>query len=533
MIQKLALRNYRRFREFDLEFESGLNVLVGRNDSGKSTVIEALSVALTGRIHGRAISHGISPYLINLDATREYVEGIRQGKPASPPVLLIDLFLHATDQTEPLRGTNNVHAEDACGLRVQARLSDDYAEEYANFIRAPESVRLAPTEYYRLDWLGFSGNPVSARNIPATASVVDPATIRFLSGVEHHLQSAIRTHLDVRERVELSRQYRSLREEFGEKDAVKRVNERLNDDEHPITDRELKIAIDISPGFSWESSLVAHIDDVPFQLVGRGEQNSVKTLLALGTDSSEAKVILIEEPETHLTFASLRRLVSRIEQRCAGKQVVVATHSAYVINKLGLGSLILLGGESPTRITDLPNGTSSFFSKLPGFDTLRLVLADGAVLVEGPSDELIIQRAYLDQKGRLPIEDGIDVISVGTSHKRFLELAVRLRRRVCAVVDNDGSSEDLIRARFADFLGYDFVSLHVGADPELPTLEPQIVAANDVGTMNRILGLNLATPKELVSAMSKDKTAHALSIFSSPERIRMPRYIRDVVDAIG
>jgi len=40
------------FREFDLELTPGLNILVGSNDSGKSTLIEAISLGLTNRLNG-------------------------------------------------------------------------------------------------------------------------------------------------------------------------------------------------------------------------------------------------------------------------------------------------------------------------------------------------------------------------------------------------------------------------------------------------------------------------------------------------
>jgi len=52
VIRKVAIRNYRLFREFDLELTPGLNILVGSNDSGKSTLIEAISLGLTNRLNG-------------------------------------------------------------------------------------------------------------------------------------------------------------------------------------------------------------------------------------------------------------------------------------------------------------------------------------------------------------------------------------------------------------------------------------------------------------------------------------------------
>ena len=452
MIRKIAIRNYRLFREFDLDLGPGLNILVGNNDSGKSTLIEAINLALTGRINGRPLAQELNPYLLNMEATHEYLAILNDGANATPPELIIEAYLEDHDTAEILRGTNNLYGEDACGIRIQAKLSSDFEEEYAHFVAQPEDVRLAPTEYYRVEWMGFSGSAVTYRSIPALSSVIDPTALQLHSGVDYHLQQIIRSNLDPNERAELSRQYRSLRERFTDDDSVRSINDRLQGENSELSDRQLSLALDISRRFTWESSLQAHLDDIPFPLIGRGEQNALKTLLAISRRADDAQIVLIEEPENHLAFSKLRKLVGRIKKKCKDKQVIIATHSAYVLNKLGLQNLILLGESNTTiRLNDLSDNTVDYFKRLAGFDTLRLVLAEGAVLVEGPSDELIVQRAYRDIHGKLPIEDGIDVISVGTAHKRFLELAARLGRRVWAVVDNDGKSVTDVEARFIDY----------------------------------------------------------------------------------
>lgn len=62
------------------------------------------------------------------------------------------------------------------------------------------------------------------------------------------------------------------------------------------------------------------------------------------------------------------------------------------------------------------------------------MLAERVTLVEGPSDELVVQRAYLDAHGKLPIKDGVDVISVrGLQVKRFLDTAVQPEKPVVVV----------------------------------------------------------------------------------------------------
>lgn len=530
MIRKIAVRNYRLFRELNLDLSPGMNILVGRNDTGKSTLIEAITLALTGRLHGRAFEQELSPHLINRNATQEYVTALKSGgDPPTPPPIIIEVYLNDANAAEILRGTNNLSGENTCGIRLQARLSPEFNEEYKNFIAQPDSVRLVPTEYYTVEMLGFSGNRISSRSIPVDARVIDASTIRLQSGVDYHLQQIIRGNLDPKERVELSRQYRSLREEFNEKEPVKAINKRLETTDDELTDRKLSLSIDISQRYTWEANLVAHLDDLPFDLIGKGDQNALKTLLAIGQKADAAHVVLIEEPENHLSFASLRKLIARIDAKCAGKQVVIATHSTYVLNRLGIENLVLLGTTNPTRITDLSPDTVEFFKKLPGFDTLRLALADSAILVEGPSDELILQRAYRDTHRRLPIENGIDVISVGLSHKRFAELAIGLGRRVWLVTDNDGKTLEEVKRRFLGYLDDGNVSLHTGDDPTLNTLEPNMVAANDLSALNSVLGTNYATKDDVLKGMLADKTASALAIFESGATLNMPRYIQDVV----
>ena len=153
---------------------------------------------------------------------------------------------------------------------------------------------------------------------------------------------------------------------------------------------------------------------------------------------------MLEEPENHLSHSKLNQLVYDIKTKCDDKQILISTHSSFVANKLGLESLILLHDKKTLRLKELSTETKNFFEKLSGYDTLRLLLCKKAILVEGDSDELIVQKAYmLNNKGKLPIENGIDVISVGTSFLRFLEIADKMNKKVAVVTDNDGDVEAL------------------------------------------------------------------------------------------
>ncbi|MER6398423.1 AAA family ATPase [Kitasatospora sp. NPDC001603] len=531
MLTGISIRNFRAFRSFELGFDPTVNILVGDNDAGKSTILEAIGLALTGRLRGRVFSQELSPFLFHQGAVKDYLHALRNGAvDARPPEIIIDLFLADTPESAALRGTNNLRKADHAGVRIRAYLNPDFAPEYEEFIKDPSQVQLIPTEYYRVDWLGFSGNGITFRSVPATASLIDASNIQLQSGVDYYLNRIISQNLEAGQRVGLTRAYRNLQQEFTNDDAIRKINEELRGAPREVSDRELTLGIDLSHRASWENSLVPHLDELPFQYVGKGEQSTLKILLALNKQVTDAHILLVEEPENHLSFPNLGRLVKKIGDKCAGKQVFITTHSSFVLNKLGLDNLVLLTADGGFRLDQLPSDTRDYFRKLSGYDTLRVVLARRSILVEGPSDELVVQRAYLDRHGCLPIEDGVDVINIrGLSFKRFLDIAALLPgNQVAVVTDNDGKNAAVVRGKYAAYTSKPNIKVCVGEDEAFKTLEPQLLKANNLVLLNRVLGTAFSSSQDLLDYMKNKKTTVALAVFDG-ETITMPEYIRDAV----
>lgn len=529
VIKEIIIKNYKSFKNFNLSFNNDLNIIVGDNEVGKSSLLEAINMALTRQLNGRNVDYEISPFLFNKPITDQYLTDIQDDNNPALPKIIIELYFENHTDLSHLRGSINTKRADAIGIQLTIDFDDNYSSEYTSYIAEKNKVTTIPTEYYKVSWLSFAGNTITKRSLPINTVFIDPTTIQLFNGTDYYIQKIINNHLELKEKAELSLAYRQLKESFSKEDSIEKINNKLNEDGGLIEGKNLKVSIDITRRNGWETSLTSYLDDVPFHNLGRGEQNVLKILLALDRSVHQSNVILIEEPENHLSYTKMSRLIDIIKKRCANKQLLITTHSTFVMNKLGIEKVILLseGGNSMT-LESLDDGTQKYFKKLPGYDTLRLLIAKKSFLVEGPSDELIVQKAYLKKHKNLPIEDEIDVITVrGLSFKRFLEIAKLLKKEVYVFTDNDGDYANNVVSKYATYSNTSFIHICYDQDNNYPTLEPQLVKHNQISVLNRVFGKTYTDTSELIDYMTKseNKTDCAVKIFETTEDIIIPPYI--------
>ena len=47
-IKRVTIEGLKKFEHFDIEFDKNINVIIGENESGKSTILEAINRSLCG-----------------------------------------------------------------------------------------------------------------------------------------------------------------------------------------------------------------------------------------------------------------------------------------------------------------------------------------------------------------------------------------------------------------------------------------------------------------------------------------------------
>src|SRR5271163_1091131 len=203
MIETVHIENFKIFDNFTLNFNSDLNILVGNNETGKSTILEAISLALTKKLDGKQIDFELSSHLFNKGSTESYLRDCRSGKNPELPRILIELYFADRDDLQGLRGSNNFKREDSVGVKLEITFDEDYREECLKLLEDTSHLRSIPSEYYRVHWLSFADNPVTRRSMHVVSSHIDATTIRLQSGADFYLQSIINDRLDPKEKIAL------------------------------------------------------------------------------------------------------------------------------------------------------------------------------------------------------------------------------------------------------------------------------------------------------------------------------------------
>lgn len=118
--------------------------------------------------------------------------------------------------------------------------------------------------------------------------------------------------------------------------------------------------------------MITEFDSIPYSNAGRGLQCLLKTELALNNiNTNKDKIILIEEPENHLSYSNMNNLsdIIQVNSNKKSSQIIISTYSSFVLNKWGIENLILLSNKKSSKITNLSSDTEKYFKAISGYDT--------------------------------------------------------------------------------------------------------------------------------------------------------------------
>jgi len=450
-IKKLVLKNFKRFRTLEIDFDKELNILIGGNETGKSSVLQALDIVMSCS-RSKVETLGLEA-LFNADCIDEYLKKMPQNI-ADLPEMVIEIYLegiiaHELDgrnnikQSETLApngiiaheldGRNNSKAIGHVGIKLVCKPVEEYTADIRKILA--ENHESFPFEYYDIRFSTFADNSVHPNKKPLNHLLIDSAQINNDYATREYTRSMYVAHATVVQRNRHGFEYRQAKSKFKE-EILKDLNEPL---------QEYQFGVRTSPKASIETDIIITEDDIPIERKGKGRQCFIKTEFALHDREHSLDILLLEEPENHLSHIHMRKLIERIKAS-SKKQLLIATHSSLISTRLNLKKAIILSEkntEKPISLKELSGETAEFFMKAPDNNVLELALCKKAILVEGDAEFILIEALYKKHTNDSSLDaDGVHVISVGgTSFKRYMELAKLLGIRIAVIRDNDGDHQ--------------------------------------------------------------------------------------------
>ncbi len=516
IITKIKLINYKRFKNYTIEPKSHINILIGDNESGKSSVLDAIDIVASGNVR-RVEALGLDR-LINISSVQDFNNGERSYD--NLPKMIIELYLKGNyDHT--VNGKNNTDGITCDGIRLICEPNPDFQNEIAESLQDQKDY--FPYDYYSIRFStfadeGYTGYKKKLKSIliDSTNMNSDYATNDFIKRTYFQY-----TEDDVKERAIHKGKYRQMRDSFRST-SLHNLNARIP------SGKNYAFGLKASSAMGLEENLMIYEDEISIDSKGTGKQVFIKTDFALERSGTNMDVVLIEEPENHLSHVNLRKLVQRVSNAQNG-QLFITTHNSLISTRLELRNLLIMGKEtkgSPVSLQNLGESTAKYFMKAPVASVVEFVTSDKVVLVEGPSEYMLFEKFYMAVTDCKSEQDGVHIIDIrGLSFKRYLEIASLTKSKVAVITDNDGDKQRNCIDKYADFAGNINIEIFSENDNEKRTFE--VVLYND----NKILCDQLFG-EDALDYMLKNKTEAAFSLLDQDKNIVVPDYIKGAIEWI-
>lgn len=518
LIKKIKLKNYRRFRDYTITPKPHINILVGDNEVGKSSVLEAIDIVASGNVR-KVETIGIDR-LLNHDAVQEFSAGARTYR--NLPVMTIELYLDG-DFGHTMNGKNNTDGMTCDGIRLVCTPNPDFQSEITDSLN--EHADYFPYDYYSIRFStfadeGYSGYKRKLRSIliDSTAMSSDYATNDFIKRMYSQY-----TEDDTKERAYHKSKYRQMKDAFRSS-GLQTLNDRIP------SDKNYAFGLKACSAAGLESDLMIFEGEIGIDCKGTGRQVFIKTDFALGRSGQNFDVILIEEPENHLSHVNLRKLIELVSTAQDG-QLFVTTHNSLISTRLELRNLLIMherAADKPISLHDLKEDTEKYFLKAPAANIIEFALSNKAILVEGPSEYMLFEKFYKSATGHKPEEDGVHIIDVcGLSFKRYLEIAKLLSSRVAVVTDNDGDKQKCCIDKYSDFAADENIMIfYEEDDSESKRTFEKVLYCDNQALCDQLFGDNA------LDYMLTNITDSAYKLLEQDAVIAVPSYIKGAIEWI-
>lgn len=429
-LESINIKNFRLFDNFDLEFNKGLNLLVGENDSGKTALIDAVRLVLdtnsaewvrfveTDFLEGTdtlSIKLKFSDLSIPEQAVfPEHLTYEKDSEGKLHPSLYVTL--NATIGGYHGRSGQFVKTEIRSGQQGEGPLIEREPRMYLS------TTYLKPLR-------DVEGELSAGRSSRLSQLLSSPKSIgKEAFGIERLINVIINANQSIKSDTSVQ----------GAQTSVDSLLKKLTFHDRPFTpvldmlgSKAFTDMTEVEKNTLFKAileRLSLNLDETG-KAHGLGYSNLLfmaAELMLLTQPGDGYPLLLIEEPEAHLHPQLQMKFLKYLTEEQPNLQCILSTHSPNLASKAPLESLIIVnsGHAYPLRkgCTHLSDDDYPFLEKFLDVSKANMFFAKGVLMVEGDGENILLP-TIAELIGR-PLENyGVSIVNIGSlAYKRYAKI---------------------------------------------------------------------------------------------------------------
>ncbi len=453
-IKEVRIKNFRNFKDLTIPLNR-FTILIGENDIGKSNLIKAIKLVLnnnTFEYSSKTLgntdfnSEKMQEFKTIVSSQKEKIEEAIENKDDKyinevNPIIEIEVtFVEAKDyyQKALLSDWLNEDKEGEC-YKVKYIFEPKDKIKFLNEVLEISKLGkeyMIPLDMYEYKIIstnngkGVRFDKFQNFNISYIGAERDNFSENDKQNSYKLISSLLEKNLELKDRYQANKAYDEFFDKLKELKSFKKVFEKFEDSDFDNW-RDIVDDLELGPNSPNLKSIFSNINMVYgnefLYQKGLGKRNLLLIILLFTNyinDDRRFNFIAIEEPEAHMCVNNLNIAIDFISKSVeklsnnSFNQILITTHNYGIINKLKFENVVLLKETKAINFSEHKKA-SKYLAKRPNFDILKILLAKRVILVEGPTEEMLINTYLQKNKDNLNMAE---VIVTGKGYKTFLDI---------------------------------------------------------------------------------------------------------------
>ena len=434
-ISSVSIENFRAFKEKTVfHFNPGVTVLIGENDCGKSTVIDAIRYVL-GTTDQSWQRVDLSDYYQENTDNEIHITVTFANLTAKEKAAFLECLTYTRDEETLIINWSAKYMTNVKPHRTFVSINcGRNADVAAPAAEARELLRVTYLKPLRDAQAQMkSGRGSRLAQILSSIPELNLGEREYKEGIDI-------TSLSLAGIFDLSNQLLA-----GHK-VIKDVNQGISDilnAELMLNNDAVKTQITVSgDGNTDEKKIYSLLEKLDLNIqkdsvsnygnVGLGTSNlmSMACEMLLNQDNNELSTfMLIEEPEAHIHAQRQLKLIQSMQKKGENQQVIMTTHSPLLASVVELNNLLLIQNRKAFSMregeTMLDSSDYKFLERYLDATKANLFFAKGVIIVEGPGEALLLP-TLAQLLNRNLTDYGISIVDVkSTGLRRYARIFQR------------------------------------------------------------------------------------------------------------